>query len=274
MLIDSHCHLDYLDIPSVLGGVAGAIERGRQVGVRALIVPAVDPTNFDRVAVLAKAYPEVYFALGIHPMYVQGLGDEALIALQNALDRYRHDPKLIAVGEIGLDHYVPGLDREKMEAFYIAQCKLAHHWNLPVILHVRKAQDRVLKYLRQSGITRGIAHAFNGSLQQAQAFIAQGICLGFGGAMTYPRSNQIRRLAAALPLTSIVLETDSPDIAPAWRARGQPNEPQEIAAIAKEMALLRSMSTRHIADQTFQNLVRLFPVLASIDRSAEPLQSR
>ena len=274
MLIDSHCHLDYLDIPSVAGGIAGALERGRQAGITAIIVPAVDPSNFDRVAMLAKAYPEVYFALGIHPMYVQGLGDDALIALQNALDRYRHNPKLIAVGEIGLDHYVPGLDREKMEAFYIAQCQLARDWNLPVILHVRKAQDRVLKHLRQSGITRGIAHAFNGSLQQAQAFIAQGICLGFGGAMTYPRANQIRRLAAALPLESIVLETDSPDIAPAWRARGQPNEPQEIAAIAEEMALLRFACAKDIADQTSQNLARLFPVLTHMGSGAQTPESR
>lgn len=274
MLIDSHCHLDYLDIPSVAGGIAGALERGRQAGVTAIIVPAVDPSNFNRVAMLAKAYPEVYFALGIHPMYVQGLGDDALIALQNALDRHRHDPKLIAVGEIGLDHYVPGLDREKMEAFYISQCQLARDWNLPVILHVRKAQDRVLKHLRQSGITRGIAHAFNGSLQQAQAFIAQGICLGFGGAMTYPRANQIRRLAAALPLESIVLETDSPDIAPAWRARGQPNEPQEIAAIAEEMALLRFSCAKDIADQTSQNLARLFPVLTQIGYRAQTPDSQ
>ena len=274
MLIDSHCHLDYLDIPSVAGGIAGALERGRQAGVTAIIVPAVDPSNFNRVAMLAKAYPEVYFALGIHPMYVQGLGDDALIALQNALDRHRHDPKLIAVGEIGLDHYVPGLDREKMEAFYISQCQLARDWNLPVILHVRKAQDRVLKHLRQSGITRGIAHAFNGSLQQAQGFIAQGICLGFGGAMTYPRANQIRRLAAALPLESIVLETDSPDIAPAWRARGQPNEPQEIAAIAEEMALLRFACAKDIADQTSQNLARLFPVLTQMGYRAQTPESQ
>jgi TatD DNase family protein len=274
MLIDSHCHLDYLDIPSVAGGIAGALERGRQAGVTAIIVPAVDPSNFDRVAMLAKAYPEVYFALGIHPMYVQGLGDDALIALQNALDRYRHNPKLIAVGEIGLDHYVPGLDREKMEAFYSAQCQLARDWNLPVILHVRKAQDRVLKHLRQSGITRGIAHAFNGSLQQAQAYIAQGVCLGFGGAMTYPRANQIRRLAAALPLESIVLETDSPDIAPAWRARGQPNEPQEIAAIAEEMALLRFACAKDIAVQTSQNLARLFPVFTQMGCEAQTPESR
>lgn len=274
MLIDSHCHLDYLDIPSVAGGIAGALERGRQAGVTAIIVPAVDPSNFDRVAMLAKAYPEVYFALGIHPMYVQGLGDDALIALQNALDRYRHNPKLIAVGEIGLDHYVPGLNREKMEAFYSAQCQLARDWNLPVILHVRKAQDRVLKHLRQSGITRGIAHAFNGSLQQAKAFIAQGICLGFGGAMTYPRANQIRRLAAALPLESIVLETDSPDIAPAWRARGQPNEPQEIAAIAEEMALLRFACAKDIAVQTSQNLARLFPVFTQMGCEAQTPESR
>ncbi len=264
MLIDSHCHLDYLDIPAVRGGVSGALERSRAASVGAIVVPAVAPENFQRVQDLAHQESDVFYALGIHPMYVDDLGDEALLTLENALDRCRHDPKLVAVGEIGLDHYVPGLDREKMERFYSAQCRLARDFDLPVILHVRKAQDRVLKVLRQFGIRRGIAHAFNGSRVQADAFIAQGLVLGFGGAMTFTRAAQIRRLAVALPIESIVLETDSPDIAPAWKEKGEANEPAEILAIAKCLAQLRGISLQTLSEQSQSNMIRALPRLSRL----------
>jgi TatD DNase family protein len=261
MLIDTHCHLDYLDIPEIAGGVVGALDRSRRAGVGVVVVPAVSPENFERVRTLAHSQPDVVYALGIHPMYVDRLGDAALVELHNALDRYRHDPKLIAVGEIGLDHYVPGLDREKMERFYSAQCRLARELDLPVILHVRKAQDRVLKFLRQFGITRGIAHAFNGSHAQAHAFIAQGLALGFGGAMTFTRALQIRRLAVELPLDSIVLETDSPDIAPAWKEKGQANEPSEVYEIAAHLAHLRGCPVDTIVSVTSAATQRALPRL-------------
>jgi TatD DNase family protein len=195
-------------------------------------------------------------------MYVEGLADNALSDLENALDRNRHDPKLVAVGEIGLDHYVPGLDREKMSRFYLAQCAMARRFELPVILHVRKAQDQVAKGLRQFGIRRGIAHAFNGSDVQAKVFVDLGLCLGFGGAMTFTRANQIRRLAQSLPLSSIVLETDSPDIAPAWRARGQANEPAETRPIAEHLAELRGITVEEVVQTTGENALRVLPALA------------
>jgi TatD DNase family protein len=261
MLIDSHCHLDYLMPPTIADGIQGALRRSRAAGVGAIVVPAVSPENFSRVAALAANEPDVFYALGIHPMYVDHLSDTALDELHNALDRSRHDPKLVAVGEIGLDHYVPGLDREKMERFYIAQCRLAREFDLPVILHVRKSQDRVLKFLRQFQIERGIAHAFNGSHSQAMAFIDQGLALGFGGAMTFTRALQIRRLAVELPLQSIVLETDSPDISPAWKAKGQANEPAEVAAIARHLAELRGTSLQDVIVTTAETIKRALPRL-------------
>ncbi|MBU3720051.1 MAG: TatD family deoxyribonuclease [Burkholderiaceae bacterium] len=261
MLIDSHCHLDYLDVPANPGGIMGAISRARSVGVRAVIVPTVAPENFDRVVALAESIPEVFFALGIHPIYVQEMSDSSLDDLQNALRRFKDHPKLVAVGEIGLDHYVSDRDREKMQMFYLAQCKMARDFSLPVVLHVRKAQDQVLKGLRRYGIRSGIAHAFNGSLVQAQAYIAQGLVLGFGGAMTFTRAAQIRRLAATLPLSAIVLETDSPDIAPAWRARGAINEPGEMLAIARCLAELRDDSLETIIRATGENSLRVLPRL-------------
>ncbi len=262
MLIDSHCHLDYLNSPEIEGGISGALARASQAGVGRVVVPAVSPENFERVRALASYHTGVFYALGIHPMYVEGLADSALSELENVLHRNRHDPKLVAVGEIGLDHYVPGLDREKMSRFYLAQCALARRFDLPVILHVRKAQDQVAKGLRQFGIRRGIAHAFNGSDVQAKVFVDLGLCLGFGGAMTFTRANQIRRLAQSLPLSSIVLETDSPDIAPAWRARGQANEPAETRPIAEHLAELRGMSVEEVIQSTGVNALRVLPALA------------
>lgn len=263
MLIDSHCHLDYLDAPGIEGGILGAIGRARSVGVRAVILPSVMPDNFERVVALAEQIPEVFFALGIHPMYVQSMSDSSLADLQNALQRYQGHPKLVAVGEIGLDHYVSDLDREKMNMFYLAQCKLARDYSLPVVLHVRKAQDQVLKGLRRFGIVQGIAHAFNGSLVQAQAYVRQGLVLGFGGAATFTRATQIRRLAAALPASALVLETDSPDIAPAWRARGELNEPAELQQIAQCVAQLRGESTEQLIQTTGANVMRVLPRLTN-----------
>ena len=261
MLIDSHCHLDYLGVPGIDGGIVGAVDRARRAGVGAIIVPAVSPQNFEQVVALADQIPEVFFALGIHPMYVEDLSDTSLQTLQNALERHRDHPKLVAVGEIGLDHHVPHLDREKMQKFYLAQCKMARDFDLPVVLHVRKAQDQVLKGLRTFGIGRGIAHAFNGSLVQAQGFIRQGLALGFGGAMTFTRATQIRRLAVALPAESIVLETDSPDIAPAWREKGALNEPSELRRIAECLAGLREASLAAIMRATADNAARVMPRL-------------
>lgn len=264
MLIDTHCHLDALNDPGIRGGIAGALARSRDAGVRAIVLPAVTPRHFDEVVALAAREPDVVYALGIHPMYVEDLGDSALDELHNALLRHRDDPKLVAIGEIGLDAYVPGLDREKMERFYIAQCKLARDFDLPVVLHVRKAQDRVIKFLRQFGITRGIAHAFNGSSSQAAAYIRQGMMLGFGGAMTFTRATQIRALATDLPLSSVVLETDSPDISPSWKPRGELNEPCETRPIARELAALRGLTIDDVIRATGDNAQRALPRLATL----------
>ena len=261
MLIDTHCHLDYLDVPGIAGGIGGAVARARTVGVAGVIVPAVAPQNFERVVALADQIPEVFFALGIHPMYVEDLSDTSLQALQNALERHRDHPKLVAVGEIGLDHHVPHLNREKMQKFYLAQCRMARDLDLPVVLHVRKAQDQVLKGLRTFNLRQGIAHAFNGSLVQAQGFIHQGLALGFGGAMTFTRAAQIRRLATTLPIQSLVLETDSPDIAPAWREKGALNEPVELQRIAECLAGLRSESPDVVMRATAENALRVMPRL-------------
>ena len=200
--IDSHCHLDAAEFDADRDAVRAT---ARAVGVGLCVLPAVAADNFDTVRELALRHADVY-ALGIHPMYTPQAREEDLQTLDHQLQQHQHDPRLVAVGEIGLDGWVPGLDMARQQWFYQAQLQMAQRHGLPVILHVRRSADLLLKGLRQTPVKGGIAHAFNGSLQQASQFIDMGFKLGFGGALTYNRALQLRRLATELPLEALVLE--------------------------------------------------------------------
>lgn len=270
---DTHCHLDAGEFA---GEAEAVVARAHAAGVRQIVLPAIAPHDFDAVRTLAHRHGLAY-ALGIHPLCVDGQGDDALEALRAALARHAGDARLVAVGEIGLDHFIPGLDRAKQERFYAAQLRLARDAGLPVLLHVRRSADVLLKHLRRLPEVRGIAHAFNGSLQQAEAFVGLGFKLGFGGAMTFERALQLRRLAEALPLEAIVLETDAPDIPPQWlyktaaeRAAGahSRNEPAELPRIAAELARLRGIAPERLAAATQANARAALPKLAALDAVA------
>jgi TatD DNase family protein len=267
MWIDSHCHLDAPEFDLDRDAV---VSRARAVGVTQIVLPAVAPSNFDAVRELAHTHGLAY-ALGIHPLAVDAAPDEALDQLRAALAARRDDPRLVAVGEIGLDHFVPGLDLPRQERFYAVQLRLAREFDLPVIVHVRRSADTLLKHLRITKVRGGIAHAFNGSAQQAGAFVALGFKLGFGGAMTFDRALQIRRLAETLPIDAIVLETDSPDIPPHWLYRPKAerdagasarNEPAELPRIAAVLAGLRGLSIDALARITSANVRAALPKLA------------
>jgi len=267
MWTDTHCHLDAAEFDADRDAV---VARARAAGVAQIVVPAVARSNFDTVRVLAHAHGFAY-ALGIHPLCVGQANDDDLRQLSDALAEHRGDPRLVAVGEIGLDHFVPGLDLARQAQFYVAQLKLARRFDLPVIVHVRRSADTLLKHLRAEKVRGGIAHAFNGSEQQAFAFVALGFKLGFGGAMTFERALQIRRLAQLLPADAIVLETDAPDIPPHWlyrtaaeRAAGQSsrNEPAELPRIAQTLAELRGLSLPALAELTSANARAALPGLA------------
>lgn len=212
MWTDTHCHLD---APEFDADRESVVARACAAGVTQIVVPAVEVSNFETVRVLAHRHGFAY-ALGIHPLYTGRAQDTDLQRLREALAAHRDDPRLVAVGEIGLDHFVPGLDPARQQQFYVAQLELAREFDLPVVLHVRRSADTLLKHLRTIPVQGGIAHAFNGSEQQALAFVDLGFKLGFGGAMTFDRALQIRRLAQTLPTDAIVLETDAPDIPPHW----------------------------------------------------------
>ena len=269
MWTDTHCHLD---APEFDADRASVVARARATGVAQIVVPAVEVANFETVRALAHQHGCAY-ALGIHPLYVSRAQDADLQRLREALAACRDDPRLVAVGEIGLDHFVPGLDPARQQQFYVAQLELAREFELPVILHVRRSADTLLKHLRTIKVQGGIAHAFNGSEQQALAFVELGFKLGFGGAMTFERALQIRRLAQSLPLEAIVLETDAPDIPPHWlyrtatqRAAGESsrNEPGELPRIAALLAELRGLPLENLAAATSVNARTALPRLAGL----------
>ena len=281
MWIDTHCHLD---APEFGPGHALALELRAEAAARNValcVLQGVMASNFDTVRLLAQKTGDAY-ALGIHPLFVPRAQDGDLDRLDQALAEHRDDPRLVAVGEIGLDLFVPALLEPAMLArqqqFYRAQLKLAKKYALPVILHVRRSADQVLKQLRSvagpGGRWHGVAHAFNGSPQQAQAFIDLGLKLGFGGAMTFEAANQLRRLAASLPLEALVLETDAPDIPPQWlyataaqRAVGQPqgiNSPAELPRIGAVLAGLRGLPVDDIEAATTRNALNALPRLRAL----------
>ena len=270
MWIDTHCHLDAPEFDADRGRV---LERARAAGVLGLVMPAVAVAHFETVRALAHASGAAY-ALGIHPLWTAQAAEGDLERLAQHLHDWRDDPRLVAVGEIGLDHFVPDLDQDLQRRYYRAQLKLARDAGLPVILHVRRSADALLQGLRQIEVVGGIAHAFNGSAVQAGQFVARGFALGFGGTLSFERSLQIRALAQQLPATALVLETDAPDIPPHWlyrtaeeRAAGQPqgrNEPAELPRIAAVLAGLRGWSLEETALHTSANARTALPGLARV----------
>jgi len=264
MWIDTHCHLDAHEF----GGESLAVaERARQAGVAMIVIPAVERANFSVVAQLAGAAANGSYALGIHPVCVPRATDDDLMCLRATVEQALADPRFVAIGEIGLDFFIPMLCepamREKQAHFFREQLRIARDFSLPVLMHVRRSQDQVLKHVRQIRPAGGIAHAFNGSFQQAQVFIDLGFKLGFGGAMTFTRALQIRRLATMLPLGAIVLETDAPDIAPAWIHPAR-NSPEQLPAIGAVLAELRALTAQQVASSTRDNVLAALPRLAAL----------
>lgn len=262
MWIDTHCHLDAAEFDADRDAVRA---QARAAGVGLCVYPAVDVHTLNAVRTLAHRHEDVY-ALGIHPLYTRQVAETDLAVLAATVQAHRADPHLVAVGEIGLDGFVPELDMAHQVKIFRAQLELARAAELPVILHVRRAAEQVLQLLRQVRVRGGIAHAFNGSAQQARAFIDLGFALGFGGALTYERATRLRELARTLPMEALVLETDAPDIPPQWlytpaaardagQAQGR-NSPAELPRIGMQLATLRGLEPQALAQQTTANARR------------------
>lgn len=268
-LIDTHCHLD---APAFDKDRAQEISLAVETGVQMIVVPSILPRNYSDVILLSQSNVHCCYALGIHPMYIQHAKLTSAQDLNNLVGKtLRIDHKLVAIGEIGLDFFVTQDNREAQEQLFSEQLKIAKAHDLPVILHIRSAIDDVLKHLRRIKVRGGIAHAFNGSMQQAEEFIKLGFKLGFGGAMTYPRATKLRELAKNLPLESIVLETDAPDMPPEWLEKGSRNSPKELLKIANVIASERRIPVSQIIEITSKNSMEVLPKLGDLYTRLEVL---
>ncbi|WP_445495092.1 TatD family hydrolase [Photorhabdus sp. SF281] len=253
MFIDTHCHFDF---PPFRDDEQQSLQRAAQGGVDKIIVPAVSGKNLQRVSELARVYPEIYAALGLHPLYINEHQESHLADLERLLKQ--KNEKRVAVGEIGLDLYMVEPQFEKQKQLLRAQLRLAKQCELPVILHSRKSHDQLAAILRRIDLPRtGVVHGFAGSLSQAEAFIRLGYYIGIGGTMTYARAQKTRRAVAELPLTSLVLETDAPDM-PLFGFQGEPNRPERITGVFASLCELRRESADEIAVQLYSNSVELF----------------
>jgi TatD DNase family protein len=257
MWIDSHCHMDNILLSQSAEKVISA---SIAEGVNRIIIPSVSKDNFDEVITIAGKYKQCVYALGFHPMYLSGFEDNDL----ELLEYYLSNNNSVAVGEIGLDFFVQKNNQSLQENVFLAQLKIAKKFDLPVIMHVRGAIDLVLKNLRKTKVRGGIAHAFNGSFQQAHQLIELGFKLGFGGAMTYPRASHLQALAKELPIEAIVLETDSPEMPPAWLVNGENNQPKELGKIAEFFCHLRGLEPSKTADIIRVNTIEAIPKLGEL----------
>jgi TatD DNase family protein len=251
-LVDTHCHLDF---PAFDEDRAEVLCACREQGIEKVIVPAVARSNWLSVLELCGQDAGLFPALGLHPVFTEQHQDSDLLELEKLLSTHRK--QLVAVGEIGLDYYIQDPDKEKQSALFEAQLQLARQADLPVILHVRKAHDEVLGFLQRVGVKGGTAHAFNGSLQQAKRYIDLGFKLGFGGTLTHENANKIHALARQLPLNSIVLETDAPDMVVASH-KGERNSPAFLPEILQALSSLRSETIQKVAEQTTANAHAVF----------------
>lgn len=249
-IIDTHCHLD---IEAFDHDRDDVLQRCALAGVRRIIVPGIIARTWDTLLYTCMKTPGLYPCIGLHPVY---LADHCLADLDK-MASVIEEKNPLAVGEIGLDYYITSLDRIEQQNLFEQQLEIAQHYKLPVILHVRKSHDAILSTLRRIRVVGGICHAFNGSQQQASQYIELGFKLGFGGMITYQKSQKLRRLAKDLPLESLVLETDAPDMSGAMH-HGERNSPEYLPEYLAELAILRGMSLEELALQTTRNAETVF----------------
>ena len=254
-LIDTHTHLDFPDFDA---DRAAVLARCRALGVEKLVVLGVYQANWQRLWDLVQGEDGLYAAFGLHPIYLQEHRPEHLTELRDWLERLAGKPKLCALGEFGLDWYVEGLDRERQQTLFEAQLALACEFELPALLHVRRAHAQTIATLKRYRPRRGgIVHAFAGSAEEAKEYLRLGFRLGLGGAATWPQANRLRKVVAQLPPDSMVLETDAPDMAPSMHP-GQRNSPEYLAEICAALAELRGETKEVLAEASTRNTCALF----------------
>ena len=250
MLIDSHCHLDASEFDRDRGAV---IARARAAGVLRQLVPAVSAAHWPKQRDICAGTEGLFPAYGLHPMFLLEHRDEHLAELDDWIKR--EHPR--AIGECGLDFFVDGLDRQAQQHFFDGQLSLAREHALPLIVHARRSVDAVIASVKRVGGVRGVVHSFSGSAEQARQLAQLGFMIGLGGPVTYERANRLRKLAATVPIESLLLETDAPD-QPDAGIRGQRNEPARLTNVLQVVADLRGEKADVVAAATSANAERLF----------------
>lgn len=250
VLVDTHAHLDVGDFDD---DRAEVVARARAAGVRHQIVPAIDAAGWPRLREVCAAHAGLHAAYGLHPMFLDRHRPDHLAWLRDWLARERP----VAVGECGLDFFVPDADPKRQMEVFDAHLRFAREFDLPVIVHARRAVDAVIAAIRRIGGLRGVVHSFSGSRQQAETLWTHGFLLGLGGPVTYPRAQRLRALAATMPIEFLLLETDAPD-QPDCAHRGQRNEPARLVHVLESIAELRREAPSQVARATTDNAVRLF----------------
>ena len=254
-LIDSHTHLDFAEFDDDRQAL---LAQSRALGVRRMVVLGVYQRNWQRVWDLVQSDPDLHAAFGLHPVYLDEHQPDDLRQLADWLSRLAGHRQLCAVGEFGLDYYLPTLDRQRQQTLFEAQLQLASDFQLPALLHVRRSHAQVIATLKRFKLQRGgIIHAFAGSREEALEYIKLGFKLGLGGAATWPQALRMHKVIAGLPLDAVVLETDSPDMAPAMYP-GQRNSPAHLPAICAALAEIMGITPEQLAAASTANACQLF----------------
>ncbi len=252
-LFDTHCHLNFKEFDQDRQQV---LDNAQQLGISRMLIPAARSEDFESIHHLCNIHSgQLYAAYGLHPVFIDSHTEADIEILRMALNNYPAH----AIGETGLDYYRKDLDRERQKKYLSAQLELACECNLPVILHIRKAHDDVLQLLKRYPVKGGIAHAYNGSLQQAEKFMQHGFMFGFGGTLTYPNARHIHSLASTLPLENLVLETDAPDMT-VDSHKGQRNSPEYLPECLQALAKLRNLPVEDVARITTHNACKILSI--------------
>lgn len=256
-LVDSHCHLDAVEFD---GDRAAVLQRARAAGVQRQVVPAVDAAGWSKLRDVCAADSGLFPVYGLHPIGVAVHRQEHLALLRDRIERERP----VAIGECGLDFFIEALDPGVQHVYFEGQLQLAREFDLPLIVHARRAVEAVIVAIRRIGGLRGVVHSFSGSHEQARQLWNAGFLIGLGGPVTYERANRLRTLAATMPIEHLLLESDAPD-QPGANHRGQRNEPASVAFVAQTIAALRGEDAEQVATVTTTNAERLFglPVMPS-----------
>ena len=256
MLIDTHSHFGIVPVAESL---QGALERSRKAGVVCGLITTGTHEDFEKARLEARRIGWGY-CVGIHPIFVHRVSEDALLSLESSLTDHIDDPYLIGIGEIGLDFYIEDPDRKRQEYFFKRQMALAERFALPVSIHARRSLYRVIEVMDEYRSVGGSVHAFPGSPEQAREVLKRGYGIGIGGALTYPGSKRLRRCAAAVEADALLLETDAPDMPPSFNAKGQ-SEPAYLAAYLEELSRIRGEDAAGLQEQIFKNTLRFFPRL-------------